>query len=109
MKQFITYKEKDNNGNVYYYILQRGFPHFLGKIVTSPIEGSIINAPISKHNLWVTFNGTLRGNMIPNYKDIKNEIANTFTEMANFYYTEKIQPNEKSYHKFKINDTGSKK
>lgn len=108
MKPFIIYKEKHNN-KTEYFILQRGFPHFLGQIVTAPISGAIINSPISKHNLWVTFRGTIRGNMIPNYKDIKDEINNTFTEMANFYYLEKIKPNENSYQKFRINDTSSKK
>ena len=70
---FITYREL-HNGQLEYYVLQKEFPHFLGRIVTSPVPNAIVNCPVAGYNLWVTFNGTLRGNIIPDYKNIIDEI-----------------------------------
>ncbi len=108
-QQFITYKENDGDGRTCFYVLQKAFPHFSGLIVTVPVEGAIINVPISGHNLYITFNYCLRGKMIPSYPDIQKEISNVFYDMAHWYYENIIAKNPQRYKNFKIvnNDTTS--
>lgn len=102
MKPYITFREADDNGELQYYILQREFPHYLGVIKSTPTEGILMQTPISGHYLWVAFAGTLRGNMIPGYKEVYNEMESVFTAMAEWYYLNRIKPNEKKYKKWKI-------
>ncbi len=103
---FLTYREKD--GDILgYFILQKAFPHFCGKLVGYPVEGAIINTPIAGYNFYVTFNGTIRGNMIPNYRDVEDEIKNVFEAMALWYLHNIIEKNEKLYSKFKIKSNDS--
>jgi hypothetical protein len=90
-----------------FYILQRSFPHFVGRLVTYPKEGAIVNQAISGYNLWITFEGTLRGNIVPNYRNIIDEINEAFFDMAAWFYTEKIILDKQTYQKYKINDTSS--
>lgn len=107
MSPFITFRDRDANGELQYYILQREFPHFVGILVSQPVEHSLAQSPISGHYLWVAFAGTLRGNIIPGYQDIQNEIESVFQNMAAWYYTNRIEPDLKKYRKWKIqsNDT----
>lgn len=107
MIPYITFREKDEDGNLCYFILQKAFPHFLGKIVTRPIEGALANEPIPGHNLWVTFNSTLRGNMIPNYKNIQEEIAISYHSMACWFHAERIVMDGDRFKKFKIKTNDS--
>lgn len=94
---FITFREDEA-----YYILQKEFPHYCGKIVNYPIEGALINQPIASYNLYVTFNGVLRGNYVPSYNDVYNEIVHVFSEMANWYYLERIFKDPKRFKKWRI-------
>lgn len=98
---FITYRELID-GQLEYFILQKAFPHFVGRIVYAPVEGAIVNSPIPNYNLWVTFNGTLRGNMIPDYRNILDEIENAYANMAAWFWAERICMGEKRFQKFKI-------
>lgn len=112
MQPFISYREKNEDGLLCFYILQKAFPHYCGLIVAEyPVEGAIINQPIAGYNLWVSFNFTLRGHFIPAYKDVKDEIENVYSNMADWYLVNRIIPNEKLYKKFKIkiNDTVSQR
>jgi hypothetical protein len=102
MMPFITFRDKDTNGDLQYYILQRAFPHFVGRISASPIEGALSNEPISGYNLWVTFNGTLVGNLIPNYVNIQKEISNVYFSMAAWFYAERIVMDKGRFKRFKI-------
>lgn len=94
---FITFKEGED-----YFILQKEFPHYVGKIVREPIEGAMINQPIGAYMLWVTFNGVLRGNFIPSYQDVYDEIVHVFFEMSQWFYTERILKDPKRYKKWRI-------
>jgi hypothetical protein len=93
----------NNDGVLCYYILQKAFPHWVGLLVAnSPVEGALANAPIAGYNLWVTFSGTLRGRIIPDYRNIQSEINSAFADMAEWYLANRIRQNEKIYRKFKI-------
>jgi len=97
MAEFVTYKEDDK-----YFILQKEFPHFVCQISEQPIVNFIQPLPISNYNLWIIFYATLRGNMIPSYKDIHKEIVSVMNAMAIWYYEQRILQNEKKYKKWKI-------
>lgn len=101
MKPFITFRDNDKEGNLQYYILQRDFPHFIGVISSVPVSGTWQH-PIAGHHLWVVFNGTLRGNSIPNYRDISVEIDVVLSNMAVWFHAERILLDEKRFKKFKI-------
>lgn len=101
MQPYITFREELGN-ELGYFILQREFPHFLCYIAERPIVNFVQPMPVSAYNLWIIFNGTLRGNMIPSYKDIGKEIESVMSEMASFYYEHRILTNEKKYRKWKI-------
>jgi hypothetical protein len=101
MESYITFRDKDENGDLQYYVLQRAFPHFVGMVSSSPVEGTW-QSPIAGYNLWMIFSGTLRGNLIPNYKNISDEIQEILDRMASWYYSTRIITDQKKYKKFKI-------
>lgn len=104
---YITFRDKDSEGNLQYYVLQRDFPHYLGVVSSVPVFNIVSPAPLSGYNLWVVFKGTLRGNMIPSYQNVGDEISNVLGVMALWYYTDRILMDKKKYKKFKINDTST--
>jgi len=101
MNPFITYRDKDAEGNLQYYILQRDFPHLIGRLSTVPIAGTW-RSTVAGYNLYVIFDGTLRGNMVPGYRDISDEIQTVFDNMAAWFWAERIVPDPKRFKKFKI-------
>jgi len=109
VREFKTYRELDDDGKLAYYIVQKDFPHYVGVISTTPKKKFIEPSPIAGYNLWVTLDGTLRGNFIPSYKNITDEIVVVLDKMANWYLQQRIIPDYKRYKKFKINDTISGK
>jgi hypothetical protein len=102
MNPFITFRDKDSNDKLQYYICQRSFPHYIGVISNIPVSEAMCCIPISGYNLYVVFAGTLRGNVVPGYKDIGFEIDKTFNDMAAWYLSERIIKDEKKYKKLKI-------
>ncbi len=98
---YITYRE-EKEGNLLYYILQKEHPHYVGVITYGPVENRI-QIPITEHNLYVTFAGTIRGYYMPSYKDVVAEVENTMTSMAIWFYDNRILKEPKKYSKFKIN------
>lgn len=107
MMPFITFRDKDKNGNLLYYILQRDFPHYVGLLSPYPIEGVLCQSAITGHSLWIVFNGTLRGNMIPSHKGEMVEMQVVFDNMAVWFHSERILLDEKRYKKFKIISNGT--
>lgn len=101
MIPYLTFRE-EKEGNLLYYILQKEHPHYLGVIAYGVIENKI-QVPITEHNLYVTFAGTLRGNFIPSYRDVVKQIEGTMTSMALWFYSERILKEPKKYNKFKLN------
>lgn len=101
MNPYITYRDTDDNGELQYYILQRTFPHYIGLITSVPVINSW-QATIAGYNLYVMFNGTIRGNIIPNYKDVSDEIQQIMDSMATWYYHNRILKEPNKYKKFKV-------
>lgn len=102
MSPFITYRDIDINGELQYYVLQREFPHFIGLVSTSPTKSFVPAIGITAHRLWIVFEGTLRGSVIPNYLNIDAEVKSVMNEMSQWYYANRISLYPKKYKKFKI-------
>lgn len=102
MQPFITFRDKDKNGNLQYYILQRDYPHYVGVIASERVVGAIAEAVIPGYSLYVTFSGVLQGNYIPMYKDSKNEAQQILDNMAAWFWSERIAMDKKRFKKFKI-------
>lgn len=107
MNPFITFRDKDKNNELQYYILQREFPHFCGLISHYPKEGDLANQSISGYSLWITFSGTIRGQIIPSYTNIAKEINSVFESMASWFYANRILTDKKRFEKFKIKNNDS--
>lgn len=99
---FITYREPDKNGNLEYYVLQRDFPHWVGRISTIPKEGALAQSTIAGYNMYVIIEGTLRFGLIPTYKNVMEEMQLVADTMAVWYYTDRMIMDKKRYEKFKI-------
>lgn len=102
MEKYITYRESDIDGNFRYFICQKEHPHFVGEIVTVPKKMFIESTPISGYNLWICFSWTLRGAMIPSYKNVEDMMRITMEDMALWFLDKRIKNDEKKYTKFKI-------
>jgi len=102
MIPFLTYREKNKLGVSENYILQRIFPYYCGRIVSIPVLNALINEPISGYNLFITFSGTISGNLLPLYTDSNEEMKTVFFNMANWFKVERIEVEPKRYEKFKI-------
>jgi hypothetical protein len=96
---YITYREPDSEGKLQYYILQKRFPHFVGKIIETP-KISLVLVPIAGYSLYVCWAGTLMGNLIPNHRNIEEEIKDSFVKMAEWFYQERILTEPKKYKKW---------
>lgn len=108
MKQpFISYREENENGLLCYYICQKEHPHYVGIISVGQLVESLASAPVANYNLYVNFIGVLRGNYVPNYSDVLQDIQRNVWEMANWFYINRIVTEPKKYSKFKLHDTTS--
>lgn len=101
MIPYLTFTEPDENDTMEYFILQKAFPHFLCKISEHPIGHFFQCAPINEYDLYIVFNSTLRGNVIPSYQSIGDEIRVVMHDMADWFYNNRILKNEKKYKKWK--------
>lgn len=97
---YITYREL-HEGQLQYFILQKEFPHFQGIISSHPVNSTLCQVTIPGYNLWLVFDYTLRGKMIPSYNDIQTEINTIMHNMAIWFLTERIQAEPKKFNKWK--------
>ena len=102
MIPYVTFIESNEIGLITYYILQKEFPHFLCYVSKHPIIKIVKPVPIDNYKLWVVFLGCLRGNMIPSYNDIDEELTIIMSDMAQWYLQNRILTNEKKYKKCKL-------
>ena len=102
MQPFITFREEDRNGKLQLYILQREFPHFVGMLTDRLINGRL-QVPVTGHNLWIAFDGTLMGAFVPSYQRVYEEMAAAIGNMATWFYANRIEKDLKKYKKYKIN------
>jgi len=107
MSEFITYRDKDRNGNLQYYVCSREYPHFVGRIGFTPDKLVVDAVPISGYNLFVIFGGTLSGMRIPALDKVDEQITSMLLKMSSWYFQNRIINDEKRYKKFKINVTSS--
>lgn len=101
MIPYITYREGEGY-LVKYYILQKAFPHINCIISQVPTKKFVEAVPIASYNLYIVFEGTIRGNEIPSYTDIDKEIIATMEDMAQWFYLNRILTDIKKYKKWKI-------
>jgi len=99
---YITFREPDDSGRLCYCILQKEFPHYVCLLVAAPMEKSLCNSPIAGYRLWVSFSGTIRGNIIPSYKDIIPELSRVCFDMGNWFLNNRIKQEQKKYSKFLV-------
>ena len=106
MIPFITFREL-HDGQLHYYVLQKDFPHYLARVSTNPFEDALLKSPIPQYNMYVVLEGTLRGAVVPGYKDTLQEIETCLHNMACWYYAERISEEPKRFKKFKINSNAA--
>ncbi len=102
MNKFVTFRDSNESGELHYYILQRDFPHYIARISTESTQGSLLRVTIPQYNMWLVFAGTLRGAVIPSYKDVMDEIKTVVLDMADWYLQNRISPNPKKYKKWHL-------
>lgn len=106
MSQYITYRESDPNLGLQYFILQKDFPHYLCLITEFKILDSVIPPHnIVGYNLWLNFKGTLRGMVFPGYANIQKDISFVMNDMADWFYANRVIPQEKKFKKFKYDSS----
>ena len=99
---FITFREVDDKNILRYYILQKDFPHCLAVILSQPMPESLCQSVVPGYNLWVVWDGTLRGNYVAAYPDYEKDLQFTMDNMAAWYFSERIEKDKKRYEKFKV-------
>jgi hypothetical protein len=101
MSPFITFRDDDLQNGLQYYILQREYPHYMSVITEDKLDSIIPPQQITGYYLWVNFCGTLRGNLIPGYLHIQEDIKFVLNEMTQWYYINRVVPQHKKFKKFK--------
>ncbi len=105
---FLTFRETNETGLLCYYILQKEHPHYKAILSVGQLPDTLASAPVPSYNLYVNFKGTLRGNYIPNYNDVLEDIQKCLWDMANWFYMNRVITEPKKYSKFRLsNDTTS--
>jgi hypothetical protein len=97
-KKYILFRE-----DVSLYILQKDFPHSIGKL-TKKKEEEKLQCVIPGYHLYVTFQGTLRGNQIPLDRFFVQETSEVLPNMANFLLENLIYTTDE-YEKYKIRNS----
>ena len=101
MSPYITFKDRDKEGSLQLYILQREEPSFVGIITDRYNNNSLACVNITGYRLWVKWGGTLRGNYFPSYFK-PEEIKEVFQKMADWYLESRITGDEKRFKKWKL-------
>ncbi len=102
MIPYITYREINDTGVLCYYILQKVFPNYVGIVSVGKLDNAIASEPIAGYHLYVNFHGTINGRMIPNFKDVLQDIQTCLMSMDNWFLENRIKTEPKKYAKFKI-------
>lgn len=103
MIPYITFRETDSSGRLCYYILQKAHPHYKALLSVGKLEDTLASMPVLGYNLYLNFNGCLRGNVLPAYKDAIQEIEFVLDSMATWFYENRVLAEPKKYLKFKQN------
>jgi len=98
-KDYITYEEQDPFGNNEVFILQKRFPNYCGKLTVKPETNWY--QPVHGYNLFVSYAGTIQGNLYPTHRGADEEIAGVLFGMASFVLNERIE-GKRFFDKFKV-------
>lgn len=101
MSGYITYRDKNEEGELLYFILQKEFPHFTCYVSEIPVVSFVQPIPVTSYRLWVVFQGTLRG-FIPSYVNVVEEIKAVMLDMSTWFFENRILMDVKKYRKWKI-------
>ncbi len=100
---FITYMEgKEEGSKPEYYILQKAFPNYQGRIIEYPIPDSLVCINIPGYTLYINFAGRIDGNFVPSYKHAMEEMEAIFIQMVEWFLKEIIDKKKDKYLKFKV-------
>jgi hypothetical protein len=102
MSPYITFRDHDSKGELQYYILQRDYPHFCGRVDYFPSTEPLCQVPVTGHHLYISYAGTLRGNIAPVHEQFEREILFVFHSMALWFYSERIMKDPKRYRKWLV-------
>lgn len=90
---------KDGN---HIYVLQRAFPHYLGKVQYTQDPGAVIQGQIPMYNIFIVFAGTLGGNRLLLNDDWRTQLENVWEAMCRFYREERIEKMPGRFKRYKI-------
>ena len=93
----MTYKENDT-----LYILQKLFPHYIGRIQYQPEPNPFIQGQIPFYHIYIVFNGTLSGNKILLTDAWQHQLTTIWNEMCQWYREERIEKSPARFKKYKI-------
>ena len=96
--RYILFRENANQ-----YVLQRDFPHIIGKLSNKKEEDKE-QSIIPGYNLYLVFDGVLRGNYATSDKFFLQETSTILPDMASFLL-ENLISNSQEYEKYKIRNT----
>ena len=102
MSPYITFRDINKKGELAYYILERSYPHYVFEITTIPEDSFFISSiQITGYYMWLKFEGTILGEVLPSYKNTFDEIKSVMFNASNWFYENRISQNESKYKKFK--------
>lgn len=94
---YFTFKDDEH-----VYILQRRFPHYLGRIQYTSETDPIIQGQIPMYRIFIVFAGQLDGNRILLNDDWKTQLNNIWESMCKWYREERIETMPERYKKYLI-------
>ena len=100
--KYITYREKNDDGIICYFILQRSHPNYVGVVSLGPLENVIACSPMPGYKLYVCYEGCLQGYFMSSFSNSIQEVESVIFDMANWYVDNRIKLEPKKYEKFKI-------
>lgn len=100
MNKYVTFRDTDGE-QLNYYILQRDFPNYVGKISDVFIEKGLAVEQVQGYDLWIIFDGAIGGRYIPSYQNVFYEIKSVTYDMALWYLQNRVLTNPNRYKKFK--------
>lgn len=99
-KNYIAYTEESQFGTTDNFILQKKYPNFVGKLTITPETNWY--QPVPGYNLYISYAGTLAGNLFPSNKNAEQEVMVELNNMASFICNQDVFINGYGIDKFKI-------
>lgn len=84
------------------YILQKRFPHYIGRIQFHPEANPLIQGQIPFYHIYIVFNGALSGNRLLLNDAWQEQIKNIWDEMCKWYREERVEKQPDRFKKYKM-------